>query len=80
MTGLQITGRPLANATKYYLWTTRNLKLVAHLATRIHMLMNTCILASGVSIIADVAESIAETQPISINRIEIWDRLIGKIQ
>ena len=35
---------------------------------------------SGVSIIADVAESIAETQPISINRIEIWDRLIGKIQ
>ena len=33
---------------------------------------------SGVSIIADVAESIAETQPISINRIEIWDRLIGK--
>ena len=27
--------------------------------------------ASGVSIIADVAESIAETQPISINRIEI---------
>ena len=36
--------------------------------------------SSGVSIIADVAESIAETQPISINRIEIWDRLIGKIQ
>ena len=35
---------------------------------------------SGVSIIADVAESIAETQPISINRIEIWARLIGKIQ
>ena len=34
--------------------------------------------SSGVSIIADVAESIAETQPISINRIEIWDRLIGK--
>ena len=33
---------------------------------------------SGVPIIADVAESIAETQPISINRIEIWDRLIGK--
>ena len=33
---------------------------------------------SGVSIIADVAESIAETEPISINRIEIWDRLIGK--
>ena len=33
---------------------------------------------SGVLIIADVAESIAETQPISINRIEIWDRLIGK--
>ena len=35
-------------------------------------------ITSGVSIIADVAESIAETQPISINRIEIWDRLIGK--
>ena len=35
---------------------------------------------SGVSIIADVAESIAETQPISINRIEIWDRLIVKKQ
>ena len=33
---------------------------------------------SGVSIIADVAESIAETEPILINRIEIWDRLIGK--
>ena len=33
---------------------------------------------SGVSIIADVAESIAETEPISINRIDIWDRLIGK--
>ena len=37
------------------------------------------VLLSGVSIIADVAEFIAETQPISINRIEIWDRLIGKI-
>ena len=35
-------------------------------------------LNSGFSIIADVAESIAETQLISINRIEIWDRLIGK--
>ena len=39
-----------------------------------------CMSVSGVSIIADVAESIAETQPISINRIEIWERLIGKIQ
>ena len=39
---------------------------------------NVVILTSGVSIIADVAESIAETKPISINRIEIWDRLIGK--
>ena len=35
---------------------------------------------SGVSIIADVAESIAETKPISINRIEIWDWLIVKKQ
>ena len=29
------------------------------------------VVTSGVSIIADVAESIAETEPISINRIEI---------
>ena len=29
------------------------------------------VLTSGVSIIADVAESIAETEPISINRIKI---------
>ena len=34
--GLQITGRPLANATKCSLWTTRNQKQVAHLATKIH--------------------------------------------
>ena len=33
--GLQITARPLANATKFCLWATRNQKLVAHLATRI---------------------------------------------
>ena len=33
--GLQITGHLLANSTKCYLWTTRNQKLVAHLATRI---------------------------------------------
>ena len=33
--GLQITARPLANATKCCLWATRNQKLVAHLATRI---------------------------------------------
>ena len=33
--GLQITTHPLANATKCCLWTTRNQKLVAHLATRI---------------------------------------------
>ena len=33
--GLQITARPLANATKSCLWATRNQKLVANLATRI---------------------------------------------
>ena len=40
-------------------------------------LIHDCANYSGVSIIANIAESIAETQPISINRIEIWDRLIG---
>ena len=35
-TGLQITTRPLANATKFWLWTTKNSELLAHLRSRIH--------------------------------------------